>query len=482
LEKNLEIHHVRLLEFLFLSCLSLHGLSTNYYVGPEGSNNNDHGTGLSQDKPFLTIQYAFLKVMPGDTVFLMNGTYRNQGFGTGNLNNPTLLEINRSGTEGAPITLCNLPGHKPILEYDGRSAIRGNNLSHIEISGLEIRGNADRITMEEALAHRQDNPRKNYYANFGIILGHVHHININHCKITYSTGSGIIVSNCDYITIERNEVGHNTFFHTTAMCGIEVANPKSIDTSDETKIILRENMVYDNQNKIPFFDINLFWSHFPDGFGSPDYPYILDGHGILIFNYPEEAHSNQWFHGRILVENNLCFGNGFNGIKINRIERADIRGNILYKNGVTPRDLHDIRIPTNGIYVNLSSDVTIRDNIIWAMGMQTASIKTYQSDDLVITSNKINHSRIMLIEVKNVEGLDTGEVISWRELNNGVLGNNWVYPIFTNPSLDWNTCDFSLTGDKKLSLDSAYFNTPKSRISSALSWGRSGMPITKQQE
>ena len=292
----------------------------------------------------------------------------------------------------------------------------------------------------------------------------MHHLNINHCKITYSTGSGIHVSYCDYLNIERNEVGHTTFYHATAMCGIEVMNPKSIDNVEEAKIIIRENVVYDNQNKIPFFDINLNWSNFPPGFGGPDYPYILDGHGILVFNWPEGVYSNQWFHGRVLVENNLCFGNGFNGIKINDLERADIRGNILYRNGDTPDDQHNITKPTKGIYIFECSDVNIHDNIIWGRGGVSAVIKAYVNDGISVQNNNLYKGHLYLWDVKNVEGLHTGGNSFWGELFNGDLGNNWKDPQFVNPSLDWETCDFSLT-ELQLSADSAYFKTPKSKIS-----------------
>ena len=122
--------------YIFLWIFLMIGLQAhaiNYYVGPDGSDNIVQGTGLSEVKPFRTIWFAFQQVLPGDTVFLMNGTYRNPGYGTGNLNNPPILDISKSGEEGAPIILCNLPGHKPILEYDGRAAISGSYISHIEI-------------------------------------------------------------------------------------------------------------------------------------------------------------------------------------------------------------------------------------------------------------------------------------------------------------------------------------------------------------
>ena len=53
-----------------------------YFVSPTLGNdkNND---GHSQQKPLKTLKMAESKTAPGDTVFLMNGIYRNVGYGTG---------------------------------------------------------------------------------------------------------------------------------------------------------------------------------------------------------------------------------------------------------------------------------------------------------------------------------------------------------------------------------------------------------------
>ena len=102
----------------FWFCLSFL-LSTNlfavdYFVSENGSNSN---SGTSESEPFLTIGKAMNLTSPGDTVYVMNGTYRNTGYGSGidgsDLTNGNVVRITASGSEGAYITLRNIEGNKP---------------------------------------------------------------------------------------------------------------------------------------------------------------------------------------------------------------------------------------------------------------------------------------------------------------------------------------------------------------------------------
>ena len=123
----------------FWFCLSFL-LSTNlfavdYFVSENGSNSN---SGTSESEPFLTIGKAMNLTSPGDTVYVMNGTYRNTGYGSGidgsDLTNGNVVRITASGSEGAYITLRNLEGHKPKIQFDGAGGINlAPNTSYIII-------------------------------------------------------------------------------------------------------------------------------------------------------------------------------------------------------------------------------------------------------------------------------------------------------------------------------------------------------------
>ena len=107
-----------LTSLLFLSFL-INNSQQNYYVLLLGSNKIlEH-----LKKTFKTINILY-HIEPGGTIYVMNGLYRNEGYGTANphisdgslsqnMNNPPAVIISKSGQEGKYITIRNLPGHKP---------------------------------------------------------------------------------------------------------------------------------------------------------------------------------------------------------------------------------------------------------------------------------------------------------------------------------------------------------------------------------
>jgi hypothetical protein len=92
-------HTTILLATLLLTPLSSLDAS-EHYVATNGDNEASGTLGA----PFRTIQRAFEKAGPGDTIFLGGGTYRE-----------AVSLKNKSGKAGAPITLRAYPGEKPVL-------------------------------------------------------------------------------------------------------------------------------------------------------------------------------------------------------------------------------------------------------------------------------------------------------------------------------------------------------------------------------
>jgi len=146
--------------FFFLFFTSILYSQNNYYVS--STNGSDSNDGLSESSPFLTINKGISQVSEGGTVYVMNGTYRNVGYGTvdpssnTNMNNPHVVTINKSGSEGAYITIKNLDGHEPKIEFDGRGGIIiSDYMNYIIIEGFEVEGPAANITYDQAIADRE---------------------------------------------------------------------------------------------------------------------------------------------------------------------------------------------------------------------------------------------------------------------------------------------------------------------------------------
>ena len=130
----------------------------DYYVSAGGGSDSNEG---SETAPFKTINKAISQVSPGGTVYVMEGTYRNNGYGTVNVSNYTnmnlnhVVTINKSGTEGNYITLRNYPGDLPLIEFDGRGGIViSNNMNYIIVEGFEVIGPSQSINYDMAMANR----------------------------------------------------------------------------------------------------------------------------------------------------------------------------------------------------------------------------------------------------------------------------------------------------------------------------------------
>ncbi|MGH8502861.1 MAG: DUF1565 domain-containing protein [Gammaproteobacteria bacterium] len=113
------------------AALSVLALGTNalygadYYVSPTG---NDTNPG-SESKPWRSIAKANDSLHPGDTVYLMNGEYRER------------IEPARSGASDRYITYQAYAGHAPVITAPpGKIAIVLNNRSYIRIDRLTIDG------------------------------------------------------------------------------------------------------------------------------------------------------------------------------------------------------------------------------------------------------------------------------------------------------------------------------------------------------
>ena len=175
---------------LLLTATAFNLFAQDYYVAPPpfGSDSNNG----SVDAPFATINKGIAAVSAGGTVYVMNGTYTNQNYGTAfahssdgslsvNMSNPPVVTINKSGTEGNYITIRNYPNHQPKIVFDGKGGILiSNPQSYLIIDGFEIQGPAADITYDMAIADRnwkvkcdQDglNYNHNYFSGFGIWSG-----------------------------------------------------------------------------------------------------------------------------------------------------------------------------------------------------------------------------------------------------------------------------------------------------------------------
>ncbi len=335
-----------LLVFL-LSC-TFNLFATDYYVSALSGDNNNPGT-LAQ--PFATIRRAASFTNPGDTVFIMNGTYTP-------ISNfqQSIVTITRSGREGAYITYKAYPGHTPKLKlltgltFQIWRAI-AIDASYIAISGLEIEGTNQLLNYADAYQTWRDYENRNadwnkisMYNCGSISIGNsadAHHIIISNCKI-HDTGGGIGGFRCDYVTIENNLIYNTCWYSMYAGSGISILDPKSIDAVTSYKIFIRNNVVHNNKTLIPWERIDA----------------LSDGNGIILDVNTGNGTTTFPYVGRYLVENNVSYNNGGGGVHAYRASHVDIVNNTAYNNGTV------VGYPE--IDANQCSDVRIYNNIMYA--------------------------------------------------------------------------------------------------------------------
>ena len=505
--RQLHVQNRCFLSYTLMTCFAAFNLAAqDYYVSSE--NGSDSNTGLSVETAFASINRGIAEVSAGGTVYVMNGTYQNQNYGTAsahpsngalseNMSNPPAVIINKSGTEGNYITIRNYPSHSPKIVFDGRGGILINGpQSYIIIEGFEIEGPAADINYNMAITDRnwkvkcdQDglNYTHNYFSGFGIWGGFSqnflhHHIIVRNNIVHHTTGSGIRFNDSDHITIENNTVYNTTWWTSNASSAIVFAETKSqssSDNGDNIKMIIRGNTVYNNWNRIPFYMTSGVVppnGNPPSGnYGNATYSTILDGQGLYV------TRSDDDYYGTFLFENNLCVNNGKNGINFDRSEGSSalIRNNTIYFNGVH-EIIQDISESEGnpphrgqkvaGIKSNFFRNVTVVNNIVvtreydfFAMQLQNQNA----SGSFKVANNNI------FVNGK-LPGYTNSEnkylVHSWVRDNNQIINDidfnisNHVDPIsfvsspaIVNGPIDMSSTDFRLqshspakdAGDKK---------------------------------
>jgi len=409
---------------LFLLITSLNSFSQEkWYVSiKDGKDNLSGDNGTSPDRPLKTINYAIKTAWnPGDTIFVMNGTYQNPGYGTGNLTNAAVVDFGIDDIHSNPkgwLVIKNYPNHTPRIQFDGAGGFVGK-ANYIEISGLEIEGPNQRITHEKALADRL--LHHSYFSGRGIAIWEGHHIKIHNNKVHDCPNSGIRINRADYCDISHNEVYNNTLWSSNAESAIVMAQSKDFDTKDTIKMIMTNNVVYNNMNKIPFYNNNINPGG-PKCYGMECQDYIIDGQGVYI-----TRNSDTYFYGWFYFANNVTYGNGINGLVVNHTNKAIVTNNTAYMNGATPPGSG--RQKSSGITINEANNVKLYNNISWPRYSDDYGYQLYGRVTNLQASNNIL-----------VGGLSSLSDNQFKSINSNPMFvdplNNNFKPVADSPAID----------------------------------------------
>lgn len=368
---------------LILATFSLAVSAAEYYVSAEIGDIANPGT---LEAPFPRIQQAADKTEPGDTVFVMDGEYKNIT-SQSVLDSRFVLQIRRSGTSDNWITYRNLPGHKPKLKFNSFGGI-AVWASYIKIQGFEIEGNLATYDFDRAFEKREDlggggddepcteESCEGDNQGVGIAIdnppeleqgGYPHHIIIEDNVVYNTTGGGISSIGADYLEIKDNLVYRTAWYSPRGQSGISVLTPRNFDDrQDVYRITITGNASHSSYNFFPCYC--------PP---APFFERVSDGNGIILDRgdeIPEDADAP--YSGRYLVANNLVYNNGAMGINVLKTANVDVFNNTAYGNLVNP----EIQFASAQIAVRESRSIRVYNNIAYTTGDRRAFLLDDKSD------------------------------------------------------------------------------------------------------
>ena len=205
------------------------------------------------------------------------------------------------------------------------------------------------------------------YSGRGIALWQgCHHIWIHHNEVHHAPNSGVRANEGDYISIEYNKVYGNTWWSSNAESGIVFADSTHIDTSNNLKLRIAYNEVFDNVNKIPYYNSNYDdpdyltdnqMSVAREGYGTRNQTFIIDGSGVYV-----SRNSESYLYGWMELAHNRCYRNGINGAVVHKTYRVYVHGNEIFDNGQVSRDEPSSRQKYAGLTLHTASEVHLWDN------------------------------------------------------------------------------------------------------------------------
>jgi Ca2+-binding RTX toxin-like protein len=345
-----------------------------YYIAMNGNNSNA-GTA---DSPFATVEAANARVTAGDTVYFLEGTYKNATYGDGNIWKDaadTIIKLNNiNGAADAPITYAAAPGAKVVLQYDGNGAIVIRGSSYINIEGFEIKGPNGLVTVQDAIEAQwsyrmatsegaQGQPVFEYFERdpsevmtttiaqqmnalqqAGIdqagagkpLMFNASAISMpngsHHIAITGNTIDGAAAhavsahGGNDYIEVRNNTISNTTQLTSNGTHAISFKALDSLDTYDGAKVIVDGNTVVDNYNLL------ISWVPTKRAVEMA----IDEGKPIHVQNSvaavdPETG--NAWDHGQIMISNNLIVRAGNAAITVNEARGVTAINNTIVDAG-----------------------------------------------------------------------------------------------------------------------------------------------------
>ena len=360
--------------------------AVTYYVSGTG---NDSADGLTIATAFLTLQHAANVTQPGDTVYVMNGTYSNS------CPSCDVLDITLPGTATNWITYKASPGQAPIISFNGWEGIFFEpTAAYVEVNGFTVIGNNANVTLAQALAQSTSNPNPIFNGNciasdgrMGTATVRPNHIRILNNIISECGGGGVGTAWSDYVTISGNTIYNSAWYSIYGASAISTWENWNSDSSTGYKMIITANRIYGNEELVPVFDNNP--------------PEITDGEAIIIDSTRNSAYNSTNdplppYTGRTLIANNVIYNNGSSAIEVFESDHVDVVNNSSYENVTNP--------PLSGrgeMDLNQTSDVNVINNIFYSATGQNPVASVPKTTSTVTLNYNLYYNGTIAGDVSN---------------------------------------------------------------------------------
>jgi len=202
----------------------------------------------------------------------------------------------------------------------------------------DITGNENRLPLTNSI-------KPSYYNGRGLVCNSSHHVIFEGNTVFNCPSSGIRIEGSDYATVRNNTVYQNTYWTTQGVGAVTMAANENVDSNDDYKIIIENNLVYNNENRLVSWNPTKSFINYE----------IDEGAGIFM-----TRNADTYLRGKFKIVNNIVYNCGTGGVICHFTNNALIAHNSLYYNGTTGVS------PSGGIGVNTTSNVKIANNIVYA--------------------------------------------------------------------------------------------------------------------
>lgn len=310
--------------------LAGNAVAATWYFNPTGS--DDLGNG-SQAAPWTDPSYHNAVYQPGDRLDIARGTYAPRwGWA-----------LTASGSAaGGYITLQCAPDHGSRIRvgapFQAAIAVTHGG-AYWDIAGCDV------------VATGADGSAIAVGGGFSGPFGALHHVvienNIVHdsaCHGIAAQGAGNAGQPVDYLIIRNNIVYGNAASAPGGCSGISLNAPVPYDSQPGYHLLVQQNIAYDNLAC------------------AACKPVTTAGNGVVLDDFRHAQTAGQPYRASVLVENNLIFSNGGNGIQVSLSDNIRIRHNTSWGN------LQDRNHCAGGYEIGavMSSNITVTNNIAQA--------------------------------------------------------------------------------------------------------------------